>query len=108
MRTVQSLVTRREKDRERKARWRMRKEAVRVLRNKDEPIRGEWRGKFAFTITYQNRMDGTFHALDFYLPKKRVNSFRVTLDGQPWREQISATDAMAWLRAKLPKFRLHI
>ena len=89
------------------ARWRASKARLHVERSKDEPIRGEWRGRFAFTISYQSRLDGTFHSLDFYLSDKRVNSFRVTLDGKPWRKQISATDALVWLRGKLPKFRLH-
>lgn len=105
MRTVQSYVyRRREKDRAKKARWRARKEAIRL--GSDEPIRGEWRGKFAFTITYQNRMIGVFHSLDFYLSQKRINSFMVTLDGKPWREQVSATEALMWLRKKLPKFSI--
>jgi hypothetical protein len=104
MRTAQSLVHRREKENAKKARWRARKEAIRLA--SDEPIRGEWRGRFAFTITYQSRITGVFHSLDFYLSQKRVNSFRVKLDGKPWREQVSATDAMAWLRRKLPKFSL--
>ncbi len=108
MRTLQSLVTRRKKARERQARKRKRKEAIHVERTKDEPIRGEWRGKFVFTVTYQNRLTGIFHALDFYLSEKRVNSFRVTIDGKPWRKQISATNALAWLRQKLPKFALHV
>src|SRR5581483_8971474 len=101
MRTAQSLVTRRRKERERKARWRMRKAELRVARSKDEPIRGEWRGKFVFTISYQNRITGIFHSFDFYLSRKRVNSFRVDLDGKPWREQMSTTEAMAWLRRRL-------
>lgn len=107
MRSVQSLVTRQKKDKDRKARWRAGKEARRRDRVKDEPIRGEWRGRFAFTITYQNRITGTLHAMDFYLSNKRINSFRVMLDGNPWREQISATEALTWLRKKLPTFSLH-
>lgn len=105
MRSVQSLVHRREKENAKKARWRARKKAIRL--SSDEPIRGEWRGKFAFTITYQNRMTGIFHALDFYLSQKRVNSYRIMVDGKLWRKQISATEALAWLRGKLPRFAHH-
>src|ERR1051326_1020562 len=104
MRSLKSLETRRAKRRERNQRWRSRREARRL--NSDEPVRGEWRGKFAFTITYQNRMTGVFHALDFYLSRNQVNSFRVTIDGKRWLERISATDAMAWLRRQLPKFSI--
>lgn len=107
MRSLQSLVTRRQKNRERKARWRLRKEQLRIERHGDEPIRGEWRGRFVFTITYQNRLTGEFHTLDFYLSQKRVNSFRVHRDGQLWKKRISATRALTGLRKALPKFSLY-
>lgn len=106
MRTVQSFETRRRKNRERLARWRDKKEAKRIDRHREEPIRGEWRGRFAFTITFRDRISDEFHALDFYLSQKRVNSFRVHRDGQLWRKQISLTDALAGLRKALPKFSL--
>ena len=107
MRTTLSYVHRREKERAKKARWRTRKEAIRIDRHKDEPIRGEWRGRFVFTITMHDRITGEFHSLDFYLSNKRVNSYRVHVDGKLWKRQISATRALASLRKKLPRFSLH-
>lgn len=106
MRRLQSLVTRREKNRERKSRWRSSKRSLCVERLKDEGIRGEWHGRFVFTITYQNLVTKEFHALDFYLSDKRVNSYRVCVDGKPWKKQISASRALAALRKKLPRFRV--
>lgn len=104
---MQSCETRRRKNRERLARWRARKQELRLGRDPDEPIRGEWRGRFAFTITYQNRITNEFHALDFYISDKRVNSFRVHRDGVLWKKQISLTRAIRGLRKSIPKFRLH-
>jgi len=107
MRTLQSFVHRREKERDKKARWRAQKEAIRVDRHKDEPVRGEWRGRFALTITLHDRITGQFHSLDFYLSDKRVNSYRVHVDGKLWKRHISATRALTSLRKKLPRFSLH-
>lgn len=101
------ISRRREQKAARMRRWRARKAQLRIERNKDEPIRGEWRGRFAFTLTYLNRFTGTFHALDFYISDKRVNSYRVEIDGKAWRQQISASEALVWLRTKLPRFALH-
>ncbi len=106
MRTLQSCVHRQDKEREKKARWRARKEAIRIDRHKDEPIRGEWRGKFAFTIIYQNRITDVSHTLDFFISEKRINAFRVNMDGSPWRKQISATETLVWLRKQLPRFSI--
>lgn len=102
MRSVQSLVHRREKENAEKSSLASAEEGNSIIQ-----CRGEWRGKFAFTITYQNRMTGIFHALDFYLSQKRVNSYRIMVDGKLWRKQISATEALAWLRGKLPRFAHH-
>jgi len=60
-----------------------------------------------FPKNFKDGMTGMFHSLDFYSSQKRVNSFRVALDGKPWRVQISATNAFAWLRRHLPQFALH-
>lgn len=87
-------------------RWRSRKARLRVERTENEPIRGEWRGRFVFTLTLHNRLDGSIHSLDFYLSQKRVNSYRVDVDGRPWKKQIGATRVLSLLRKKLPQFRL--
>lgn len=96
----------REKRIARFAKMRTRKAELHAKRTKNEPIRQEWRGRFAFTLTYQNRMTGDFHALDFYISDKRINSFRVTRDGRPWRKQVSLTDALDGLRKAIPQFKI--
>ncbi len=89
MRTLQSFVHRREKERAKKARWRARKQQLHFERTKGEPIRGEWRGKFIGTLTWHDRLTGKLQSLDFRLSDKRINSFRVDVNGKPWRKQIS-------------------
>jgi hypothetical protein len=107
MRTLQGLEARKEKRRLRNQRGRARKEVVRVERTKDEPIRGEWRGKFIGTLTWQDRLSGKILSFDFRLSQKRVNSFAVAINGQPWKKQIGWSRTLAALRKKLPRFSLH-
>jgi hypothetical protein len=101
MRTAQSFETRRDKRRERNARWRARKQR---LRSVAEPIRAEWRGKHVFTLTLHDELTDETYVQKFFLSQKRINSYRVTTNNEPWREQISATRALADLRKRLPRF----
>lgn len=107
MRILQDRETRKKKRCDRNQRYRNKKEAIRVERHKDQPIRGEWRGKYTGTLTWHNRLSGEILSFDFRLSQKRVNSFAVAINGQPWKKQIGYSRVFAALRKKLPRFSLH-
>lgn len=62
-------------------------------------------GRHCYTFTVVNRLTGTMHTVDMYVSAARVNSYRVTVDGQPWRDPISMTRTLAAIRRKMPPFR---
>ena len=44
---------------------------------------------------------GMLHAVDLYVSERRINAYRTTVDGKPWRDNISMTRVLAALRRKL-------
>jgi hypothetical protein len=105
MQTFVHHIERRQKECDKKARLRAKRKAIRE--NSDEPIRQEWRGIHAFTISVHDRLTGKLNCLDFYISQKRINSYRVTVNGEPWKEQVSMSKALAGLRKGMPKFAIH-
>jgi hypothetical protein len=105
MRTLQDCDARRKAHADKMRRWRAAKAQKHVECTQDEPVRQEWRGKHAWTITLHNRMAGAMHSLDLYLSERRINSYRVTVDGKPWRDQISRSAVMAGVRKAMGRFQ---
>src|ERR1039458_5833386 len=86
-------------------RWRAAKARKHTERTQDEPVRQEWRGKHAWTITMHNRMTGQMHSLDLYLSERRINSYRVEVDGKLWKERISRSAVLIGLRKAIGRFQ---
>lgn len=105
MRTLQVCDARRQAHADKMRRWRASKARKHVERTQDNPVRQEWRGKHAWTITTHNRMTGAMHSLDLYLSERRINSYRVTVNGLPWRDRISRSTVLAGLRKAMGRFQ---
>jgi hypothetical protein len=95
----------RAREADRKRRWRAAKKLKHIERTQDEPVRQEWRGKHAWTITVHNRMSGVMHSLDLYLSQSRINSYRVLVNGKPWKERISRSAVMVGIRKAMGRFQ---
>lgn len=105
MLTLQTCDARRQAHADKMRRWRAAKARLHVERTQDDPVRQEWRGKHAWTITLQNRMTGQLHSLDLYLSQIRINSYRVEVDGKPWRDRISRSAILAGIRKAMGRFQ---
>ena len=103
--TMQTCDARRQAHADKMRRWRAAKARKHIERTQDDPVRQEWRGRHAWTITMHNRMTGVMHSLDLYLSEHRINSYRVTVDGQPWRVRISRSAVLVGLRKAMGRFQ---
>ena len=52
-----------------------------------------------------NRMTGQMHSLDLYLSERRINSYRVEVDGKLWKERISRSAVLIGLRKAMGRFQ---
>ena len=104
MRSLQGCDARRAAHADKMRRWRAAKARKHAERTQDEPVRQEWRGRHAWTITVHNRMTGALHSLDLYLSDQRINSYRTTVDGKPWRDRISRSAVLAGIRKAMGSF----
>jgi hypothetical protein len=86
---MQTCDARRKAHADKMRRWRAARARKHVERTQDEPVRQEWRGKHAWTITMHNRMTGAMHSLD----------------GKLWRERISRSAVFAGLRKAMGRFQ---
>jgi len=102
--TLQACDARRQKHADKMRRWRASKARKHFENTKNDAARQEWRGRWAWTITLQNRMTGELHSLDLYL-SQRINSYRVTVDSKPWKEKISRSAIMAGIRKSMGRFQ---
>jgi hypothetical protein len=105
MPTLQACDARRQAHADKMRRWRAAKSRKHIERMQADPMRHEWRGKHAWTITLQNRITGAMHSLDLYLSERRINSYRVTVDGKPWKDSISRSAVFAGLRKAMGRFQ---
>jgi hypothetical protein len=105
MPTLQTCDSRRQAHADKMRRWRSAKARKHIEGTQGAPVRQEWRGRHAWTITLHNRMTGAIHSLDLYLSAQRINSYRVTVDGKPWKDRISRSAVFAGLRKAMGRFQ---
>ena len=96
---------RREALRDKMAAMRAAKERKRLAWIAENPPAPVMAGRHTYTLTIHDRGAGTMHALDLYVSTRRVNSYRVTVDGKPWKAAISMTRVLASMRRKLAPMR---
>ncbi len=69
-----------------------------IERTKDLPVRVDPHGKLLWTITIHDRLTGKMRTLDLRVSQRRLNSYDVFLDGQPWKPKMSASRVSASIR----------
>ena len=83
------------------ARMNAARERNRLAAVADEPPCQAIAGRHCYTLTVHDRLAGMLHAVDLYVSERRINAYRTTVDGKPWRDNISMTRVLAALRRKL-------
>lgn len=90
---------------ERVARMNAARERRRFERVGGEPIRKEVRGTHCYTFTVHDHHRGVVRSIELFVSERRINSYRVTIDGVLWRDAISMSRLLSALRKKMPPMR---
>jgi hypothetical protein len=87
------------------ARMNAARERKRLAAAAEKPPRTSFAGRHCYTLTLHDRTANSMHTVDLYVSARRINAYRVTVDGKPWKDSISMTRVLAAIRRKLPPYR---
>lgn len=55
-------------------------------------------------IVVRDGLSGETHVLTCFISKQRIDQYRVTVDGKPWKDRIGFSRLLAGLRKASPRF----